>query len=344
MPPRGAVLCMTGNKLGQYHIGEKIGAGGMGEVYRARDERLDRDVAIKVLPLAFANNPERIERFEREARLLASLNHPNIAHIHGFEESDGTRFLVLELVEGETLAERLRRGALPVEDALLVAKQIAEALEYAHEHGILHRDLKPGNLKVTPAGKVKVLDFGLAKVFAADPTPVDLSKSPTASYGSSAPGVILGTAAYISPEQARGKLLDKRTDIWSFGCVLYETLIGKQAFRGETFSDTIAKILECEPDWQALPAKTPPNLQVLIRRCLQKDVGRRLRDIGDARIEIEEALAAPVVAPAGFAPGGLSRRQKVVLGVSLFLIFALGALIQRNLPRGQRVPKCASAR
>ncbi len=299
---------MIGQKLGNCRIVEKIGAGGMGEVYRARDERLGRDVAIKILPQGFANDPERIARFEREARLLASLNHPNIAQIHGFEESDGTRFLLLELVEGETLARRLNTGALPVDEALPVIKQIAEALEYAHEHGVLHRDLKPANIKVTPEGKVKVLDFGLAKAFTADSSSPDISGSPTMSEAATRAGVLLGTAAYMSPEQARCKPLDKRTDIWSFGCVLYEALAGRPAFPGETATDCFAGILKGEPDWNTLPPNTPAPLRSLLRRCLQKDPARRLRDMGDARIEIEESLSAPAAAEAARTPGA-SRRS-----------------------------------
>ncbi len=282
---------MIGTTLTHYRIEEKIGAGGMGEVYRATDTKLGREVAIKVLPEAFAQDPERLARFDQEARLLASLNHPNIAAIHGLEESNGTRFLILELVPGETLAQRIDQGPLPVDEALPLCRQIAEALEAAHERGIIHRDLKPANVKVTPDGKVKVLDFGLAKAFQTDSgAAVDLSQSPTASYRATSDGVILGTAAYMSPEQARGKPVDKRTDIWSFGCVLYECLTGKQAFRGETASDTSAAILRGEPDWGLLPGSTPRAARRLLRRCLTKDLRERLQHIGDARIEIEDAL------------------------------------------------------
>ncbi|MFQ5817680.1 MAG: protein kinase [Terriglobia bacterium] len=291
-----------GAQLGHYHIAEKIGAGGMGEVYRAHDTKLARDVALKVLPEAFAHDAERMARFEREARLLASLNHPHIAAIYGLEESGGTRFLVLELVAGPTLAERLTSGFLAIEEALGTCRQIAEALEAAHEKGIIHRDLKPGNVKVTPAGMVKVLDFGLAKAFAGEAA-ADISHSPTLSEVATRAGVILGTAAYMSPEQARGKPLDKRTDVWAFGCLLYETLTARQAFSGETISDTIAAILKSEPEWRALPANTPPNIQLLLRRCLQKDPNRRLHDIADARIEIDEALTAPATpSPAAATP------------------------------------------
>jgi TolB-like protein len=283
----------AGTKLGSYEVLSQIGAGGMGEVYQAHDTKLGRDVAIKVLPEVFAHDPERLSRFQREAKMLAALNHPNIATIFGLEHSDGVQYLVMELVSGETLQERVKReGAVPIEEALTIAKQIAEALEAAHEKGIIHRDLKPANVKVTPEGKVKVLDFGLAKAFAGDATSEDIGNSPTLSMAATMQGVILGTAAYMSPEQARGKSVDKRTDIWAFGVVLCELLTARQIFRGETFSDTIAAILEREPDWKALPPATPPKIRDLLQRCLQKDAQRRLRDLGDARIEIEEALAS----------------------------------------------------
>jgi len=311
---------VCGMRLGPYEIAAPLGAGGMGEVYRARDTRLDRDVAIKVLPEPLGRDRERLLRFEREAKLLASLNHPNIAQIYGFEtdaraadfsprgaaegeapsESDEQRrlkpaaqsrvhFLVLEYVEGETLAARLKRGALPVGEALELCRQIAEALEAAHEKGVIHRDLKPGNVMVKPDGTVKVLDFGLARALGGDASGTDLAHSPTLTAEHTAKGVVLGTAAYMSPEQARGKLLDKRSDIWSFGCVLYEALIGRRAFEGETSSDLIARILERDPDWAALPANTPPGVRALLHRCLEKDRNHRLRDIGDARLELEEA-------------------------------------------------------
>ena len=241
---------------------------------------------------------ERLARFEREARLLASLNHPNIATLYGFEQSNGVQFLVMELADGETLAERLRRGPIPVEDALPIFKQIAEALEAAHEKGIIHRDLKPANIKVSSEGKVKVLDFGLAKAMSEDPVKSELSESPTITRDATATGVILGTAAYMSPEQARGKTVDKRTDIWAFGCCLYEALTGRMVFQGDTLSDTIAGILERDPDWKALPEPTTPGVRVVLRRCLQKDANRRLHDIADARIEMEEALTEPSMTPA----------------------------------------------
>src|SRR5437899_7791366 len=252
----------AGTKLGPYEITSAIGAGGMGEVYQAHDTKLGRDVAIKVLPEAFAHDSDRLARFQREAKMLAPLSHPNIARIHGLEQSNGTNYLVMELVSGETLAERIKReGAVPVEEALKICAQVAEALEAAHEKGIVHRDLKPANVKVTPEGKVKVLDFGLAKALEGERAEQDASTSPTLSEVATRAGVILGTAPYMSPEQARGKPLDKRTDIWSFGCVLYEMLTGRAAFSGETVSDTIAAILDREPDWKALPNDTPATIR-----------------------------------------------------------------------------------
>src|SRR3984893_5569516 len=283
----------TGTKLGTYEVLSAIGAGGMGEVYQAHDSNLRRDVAIKVLPEAFAHDADRLSRFRREAQLLASLNHTNIATIHGLEQSGDTSYLVMELVSGETLAERVKAGPLGIEEALKIAVQIAEALEAAHEKNIIHRDLKPANVKVTPEGKVKVLDFGLAKAFAGDAANDDPSNSPTLSAAATMQGTILGTAAYMSPEQARGKAVDKRTDIWAFGCVLYELLTARQTFHGESTTEILAAVLRGEPDWQALPATTPAKIRELLGRCLQKDLRRRLHDAADARIEIEETIVAP---------------------------------------------------
>src|ERR1700676_2036663 len=281
----------SGTKFGSYEVTAQIGAGGMGEVYQAHDTKLGRDVAIKVLPEAFAHDPERLSRFQREAKMLAALNHPNIATIFGLEQSGDTSYLVMELVSGETLAERVKRdGPVPIEEALGIAKQIAEALEAAHEKGIIHRDLKPANVKVTPEGKVKVLDFGLAKGFAGDAANDDPSNSPTLSMAATMHGMILGTAAYMSPEQARGKAVDKRTDIWAFGCVLYELLCGHPAFEGEDVTEILAAVVKTEPDWKRLPEATPPAIRTLLRRCLRKDRRQRLPDAGAARIEIEEAL------------------------------------------------------
>ena len=264
----------------------------MGEVYRARDTKLGRDVAIKILPRAFTSDPDRLARFEREARMLAALNHPHIGAIYGFEESDGVRALVLELVEGPTLADRLAKGSIPLTELLGIARQIADALDAAHEKGIIHRDLKPANIKITPSGAVKVLDFGLAKAAVGDGATPDLTQSPTITVGGTREGIILGTAAYMSPEQARGRAVDKRTDIWAFGCLLYEMLTGRAPFVGETISDTIAAILEREPDWRAVPPQTPASIRRLLQRCLEKDLRRRRRDMGDVRIEVEEAVAS----------------------------------------------------
>jgi serine/threonine protein kinase/Tol biopolymer transport system component len=286
----------TGAHLSSYEILALIGAGGMGEVYKAHDTKLGRDVAIKVLPEAFAHDAERLARFQREAKMLAALNHPNIATIYGLEQSNGTSYLVMELVSGETLADHIKRdGAFPIEEALKIGVQIAEALEAAHEKGIIHRDLKPANVKVTPDGKVKVLDFGLAKAFAGDVADSNPSQSPTLSAVATMQGVLLGTAAYMSPEQARGKVVDKRTDIWAFGCVLYELLTGKQAFEGEDITEILATVVKTEPEWNRLPEGTPPAIRMLLRRCLRKNRHERFQDAADVRIEIEEALANPAV-------------------------------------------------
>jgi len=290
-----------GSRLGPYDIVARVGVGGMGEVYRATDTKLGRDVALKLLPAVFAADPERLARFEREAKVLASLNHPGIAHLYGFESGalgDGppAHVLGMELVEGEDLAERLKRGPIPVEEAVAIARQVAEALEEAHEKGIVHRDLKPANVKVTPDGKVKVLDFGLARAYAGDPatgSSSDLSQSPTLAHTGTAAGIILGTAAYMSPEQARGRAMDKRADVWAFGVLVYEMLTAHRLFAGETVGDTLAAVLRSDPDWSRLPGDTPPAMRRLLRRCLERDPRRRLRDIGEARIEIQAILESP---------------------------------------------------
>ena len=298
MSDDGPKPALTGRRFGAYLVGERIDSGGMGDVYRARDTQLGRDVAIKVLQPAFASNPDRLARFEREARLLAALDHPHIGTIYGVEESDGTRALVLALVEGNTLAERLARGALPMGEALEVAHQIADALDAAHDKGIIHRDLKPANIKITPSGVVKVLDFGLAKALGpADADASDLARSPTLTMGGTQEGVIMGTAAYMSPEQARGQPADKRADIWAFGCVLYEMLSGRPVFGGETVSDTITAILGKDVAWSALPAATPPSVRRLLRRCLTRERERRMRDIADAKLDLEDANELVAGAP-----------------------------------------------
>jgi Tol biopolymer transport system component len=295
---------MIGKTLGHYQITSQLGKGGMGEVYQAKDQKLGRDVAIKVLPEEFAKDADRVARFQREAKLLASLNHPNIAAIYGLEESGGMNFLVLELVEGQTLVEYIAGNAVVLagkgaaETAALpgilkLALQIAEALEAAHEKGVIHRDLKPANIKVTPEGKVKVLDFGLAKAFAGEQAELNLSNSPTLSDMATQQGVILGTAAYMSPEQAKGKIADKRADIWAFGVVLFEMLTGRQLFKGETVSETLAAVLMREPDFSTLPPNLHPRIRLLLERCLEKDVNNRYGSIGDARVDIQKALADP---------------------------------------------------
>ncbi|SPF54718.1 Serine/threonine protein kinase (fragment) [Candidatus Sulfopaludibacter sp. SbA4] len=304
----------VGREFGPYRIVSPLGAGGMGEVYRAHDSKLGRDVAIKMLPHAFARDPERLARFRREARTLASLNHPNIAAIYGLEESGDVDCLVLELVEGENL-----RGPLPIERALDYARQVAEALEAAHAKGIIHRDLKPANVKVTPQGRVKVLDFGLAKAVWGPEQNQDLSQAPTVTGLETLAGHIVGTPGYMSPEQARGKEVDKRTDIWAFGCLLYELLTGKRAFSGETISDTIAAVLEREPDWQALPAKTPSKIRELLRQCLQKDADRRLPNIEDARKTIEEVQRG-------------SKRWQIVAAAAAVGILAIGVALWMRGP------------
>jgi len=330
-----------GKSIAHYRVSSLIGSGGMGEVYRAGDSRLGRDVAIKVLPAEFASDQERMARFEREAKLLASLSHAGIAAIFGLEDADGARALVMELVEGPTLAERIAQGALPIDEALPIARRIAEALEYAHERVIIHRDLKPQNIKLTPDGGVKVLDFGLAKALSdeVNPSGSDLSRSPTLTAMSTRVGVILGTAAYMSPEQAKGKAVDRRADIWSFGAVLFEMLSGRQPFEGETVSETLASVMKDEPDWSALPASTPPRVRDLLRRCLVKDPRQRLRDIGDARIRLDEELSgAPeeTVAP-GTATATIPSRRGVPLR-RVVLVTLVTAAIGLAVGYGLRAP------
>jgi eukaryotic-like serine/threonine-protein kinase len=322
-----------GTRLGVYDIVAPIGEGGMGQVYRGTDTTLGRQVAIKILPDAFAQDPERLGRFEREAKTLASLNHPHIAAIYGFEKSAGVYALVMELVEGEDLSQRIAGSAIPIDEALPIARQIAEALEAAHEQGIVHRDLKPANIKLRADGTVKVLDFGLAKAItgsAGSAGSAGLENSPTFTSPAALTigGMILGTAAYMAPEQARGKVVDKRADIWAFGVVLYEMLTGKTAFAGDTVSDVLAAVLTREPDWTALPATTPASISRLLSRCLEKDPKRRLRDIGDARLEIDETIrdpkvgpapvaAAPRVHPFAWAAAGFAVAATVVVGLTV---------------------------
>ena len=313
-----------------YEIVGLLGQGGMGEVYRARDTTLRREVALKILPPLFAADPDRRARFTREAHVLATLNHPHIAAIHGLEEADGVTAIVLELVEGSTLADRLATGPFPLEETLNIAVQIADALDAAHEKGIVHRDLKPANIKLTADGCIKVLDFGLAKALV-DDVAADASTSPTLTAVASRLGVIVGTAAYMSPEQAKGKPVDKRIDIWAFGCVLYEMLTGRRAFKGDDVTDVIVAVMTSEPDWTALPAATPPRVVELIQRCLKKDARGRWRDIGDARLELEHALHQPVQAlgrPATGADSQVTKRRRGVRAAGLVVVGVLaGALI-----------------
>ena len=299
-----------GTRLNHYTILSAIGKGGMGEVWKAKDTTLGREVAIKTLPEEFSKDADRLARFEREARLLASLNHPNIAAIHGFEEDNGTHFLIMELVEGDTVADRLQRRAIPVEESLKLALQITEALEAAHGKGVVHRDLKPANIKVTADGNVKVLDFGLARAFARDQREVSASNSPTLSMSATQQGVILGTAAYMSPEQARGETTETRTDVWSFGCVLFEMLTRQPTWRGRTVTDIIGGIVALEPDWTVLPPNLHPRLRLLLERCLEKEPKDRYQGIGDARVDIQSVLDDPsgvIVQPV--AAAGQSARQ-----------------------------------
>ncbi len=343
---------LTGQTVSHYHIFEKLGAGGMGEVYRATDSRLGRDVAIKILPEAFGSDPQRMSRFEREAQLLAALNHPNIATIYGLELAGDSRALAMELVPGPTLADRIAQGPMPLEETLPIARQIAEALEYAHERGIIHRDLKPANVKVTPEGKVKLLDFGLAKALADDPAAADLSSSPTLTAAATRAGLILGTAGYMSPEQARGKAVDRRADIWSFGVVLFEMLAGAQAFGGETISDTLAAVIKEEPDWKRLPASTPGAIRRLLRRSTEKDAKRRLQAIGEARIAIEDYLAHPgeepaagsgaaASAPARLVPEPLWKRAVPWAGMALFAFLAAAGFLRLWMRGADTEPRVA---
>ena len=320
-----------GSRLGHYNVTALIGEGGMGQVYQATDTKLNRQVALKILPEAFAEDPDRLARFQREAQVLASLNHPNIAAIHGLEESDGTRALVLELVEGPTLADRIAQGPIPLDEALPIAKQIAEALEAAHEAGVIHRDLKPSNIKVRDDGTVKVLDFGLVKAFQPDASDPNLSQSPTISLTAAATqmGMVIGTAAYMAPEQAKGKVVDKRADVWAFGAVLYEMLTGQRPFTGKDVSDTLAAVLRIDADFDALPDTTPPRVRQVLRACLQKEPKDRVRDIGDVSLAMDGAF--DVLAPETSSSGTLSQLQVwqrpvplVFAGLALLL---LGGLI-----------------
>ena len=315
----------SGQTLSFYEILGPLGAGGMGEVYRAKDTRLEREVAIKVLPEHLADDEERLQRFEREAKTLASLNHPNVAGIHGVDQAGDVYFLALELVPGEDLATRLARGPLPVEEAIDVCRQIAEGLEAAHEAGVVHRDLKPANVRITPEGVVKLIDFGLAKAVVEE-SPSDPAAAKAAGLLVTQEGLVLGTPTYMSPEQARGDQVDRSTDIWAFGCALYECLAGGRAFTGDSLTDVLAAIIHEEPDWSALPAATPPSVRELLKRALIKDPRERLHDVGEARLTL---------ARASVAASGLSRRTGVVAGalaLALVLLLALIARLSRKAP------------
>jgi serine/threonine-protein kinase len=326
----------SGTRLGPYEIVAPLGAGGMGEVYRARDTKLNRDVAIKTLPELFAGHPERIARFEREAQLLAALNHQHIAGIYGLEQAAGAQYLVLELVEGESLAERLTRGPLPVPEAFAVARQIVDALEAAHEKGIIHRDLKPANIMLTPDGHVKVLDFGLAKALEPE-AGANPSHSPTLTFGATQAGMILGTAAYMSPEQAKGRVADKRSDVWAFGCVFFEMLAGRRAFEGEDVSDTLACVLRGEPDWPALPADVAPPIRALIKRCLEKDRRARIPDVSVVRYLMAEAASTRVTTAPEAPRPSIPRGRMLAIGAGgvvtgLALAVAIGWVWLRSTP------------
>jgi len=334
----------SGRSLNHYRLIDPIGEGGMGVVWRATDSELGRDVAIKVLPDLFVNDPERLARFEREARLLASLNHPHIASIFGLHSADGVRFLAMELVEGEDLAQRIEHGPLPVAEALPLALQIAQALEHAHEKGVIHRDLKPANVKLTSGGQAKVLDFGLAKALEGDASrPASsamMSQSPTITGHLTGANVLLGTAAYMAPEQARGHAADKRADIWAFGALVMEMLTGRRLFEGETISDTLASVLKTDPDWSALPKETPARIRELLRRCLERNPKQRLRDIGEARILIEQVLAGGAEEPGEAGPLGAAPRRGVpipILVAAGFIVGVLPTLVVTNVLRPRPV-------
>ena len=333
----------VGSRLGHYEVTALIGEGGMGQVYQATDTKLNRQVALKILPEAFAADPDRLARFQREAQVLASLNHPNIAAIHGLEDSAGTKALVLELVEGPTLADRIAQGPIPIDKALPIAKQIAEALEAAHEAGVIHRDLKPANIKVREDGTVKVLDFGLAKALEGN-TGSDPSESPTLTAAATQMGVIMGTAAYMAPEQAKGKIVDKRADIWAFGAVLYEMLTGQKPFVGEDVSDTLATVLKTDPEWKALPGDTPPRVRQLLQTCLQKNPKQRVQAIGDVRLAMEGAFESLEVAAAPVTRRTVGGRLAVAWVASTLIASAVTGVAIWNFARGAALPSAGVAR
>jgi serine/threonine protein kinase/Tol biopolymer transport system component len=341
---------LVGSNISHYRVSARLGAGGMGEVYRATDTKLRREVALKVLPQSVSTDPQRMARFEREAQLLAALNHPNIAAIYGLEDSDSTHALVIELVEGSTLADRIAQAAIPLDEALPIARQIAEALEYAHERGIVHRDLKPANVKIKADGTVKVLDFGLAKALDEDSANSEISTSPTLTAAATKAGLILGTAAYMSPEQARGKAVDRRSDVWSFGVVLFEMLAGNMPFQGETVSDTLAAVIRAEPDWTLLPSSVPGGIRTLLLRCLNKDPRQRLQSIGEARIAIENALSgkdsvSAESAPSTSAHGGRPMKlSHVILASIVGVLLIAGGFVLARLTTSTATPPASVAR
>ena len=340
-PGTAAMSLAPGTRFGAYEIVSQIGEGGMGVVYRARDTKLNRDVALKVLPDLFASDADRLARFNREAQTLASLNHPNIAHIHGLEESGGVRALVMELVEGDDLSQRVARGAIPVDEALPIAKQIADALEAAHQQGIIHRDLKPANIKLRPDGTVKVLDFGLAKALApeqapASPTPMSQSPTITSPAMLTGLGIVLGTAAYMAPEQAKGREADKRSDIWAFGCVLYEMLTGRRPFDGEDMTDVLGAVVRLEPAWEALPSDVPAPVRTLLRQCLVKDRRRRVGDIAAALFVLDHQTS---VAPAETVASSRSTRVAwLVAALSIIATIATAVVALRMSRSGTLAP------
>jgi eukaryotic-like serine/threonine-protein kinase len=320
---------MIGTNLAHYRITGHLGTGGMGEVYQATDSKLGRSVAIKLLPEAVSHDNDWSARFEREARVLASVNHPNVASIYGVEEFSGRKFLIMELIDGETLAERISNGPMPLKEALEIAIQITHAMDAAHEKGIVHRDLKPANIKITPDGNVKVLDFGLAKALESQAESAHLSASPTLSMAATREGLILGTAAYMSPEQAKNRAVDRRTDIFAFGAVLYEMLTGRRAFDGEDVTDILSSILKTEPDWARLPVEVPPAIHTVLRLCLQKDAKKRRQTATDVRIDIENALHEPVSTATKVVPVGRPRERIAFAVVALALIAAVALLAAR---------------
>ena len=332
-----------GTRLGHYDVSALLCEGGMGQVWQATDTQLNRQVALKILPDAFADDPDRLARFTREAQILASLNHPNIAAIYGIEEAEGTRALVLELVEGPTLADRISKGPIPLDEALPIAKQIAEALEAAHEAGVIHRDLKPANIKVREDGTVKVLDFGLAKALDAAPEG-DPNQSPTHTAVDTEMGVILGTAEYMSPEQAKGKPVDKRADVWAFGCVLFEMLTGKRPFRGDDVSTTLARVIDRDPEWDELPDNLPPVIPVYLRRCLAKEPKQRVHDVADLRLALAGAFDVPAPPPVklpetpGVIPEPEPWQRPIPLAVAAIALLVVGGLSVWAVTRPEPVP------